>query len=402
MMDTTLEPDQLDDGARPRSAPIPLEPFTCTATPTGYHFGPPSPPMRVRDPETGRRLPKPVPIEVERTLPLDLPVDDDEAYMQHPAVLAEIAKLAEASGMTAEEWLGDVEPEPEPVSPKVAHTAGYDPRQNDLANELDEMLAFVREHGGAPAEIRRTLMDIVLAEHTEDYCVLGPRFASLNRRDRKYRSQYARCQGGKCPRCVDWYIHRTIWRALSERLDCASEVWCTTFPTYEDLRSARNRLPKGLFWIRAADGSATTFTLEPLPFGRGVKSVTTVALLEALLNAAAYPGKTERRHAQLPKEPEPERDELERWVPISKSRRVEDVNLRVGMALERPVDWVGAREIGKRRSAYTARWSLELEEHELDAVDQVLDAVGAESSEELARMRGQRLVGWLPLPVSSS
>ena len=73
-------------------------------------------------------------------------------------------------------------------------------------------------------------------------------------------------------------------------------------------------------------------------------------------------------------------------VPLASHRRVDDVNLKVGWAIGREPDWTALRETGKRRSPYTARWTLDLDESELDAVEGVLDGVADESREEFQEM----------------
>jgi hypothetical protein len=260
--------------------------------------------------------------------------------------------------------------EPEPDGGPV----GIDERWWPVADWLDGAMAAIRASNLPRYPSAGMVLGIALDEKP-DYCVMGPRFASLNRRDRRYRSQYGRCKGGKCPRCLDYWLHRVMRRALTW-LDFPEMVRRAWLPSYE---AVPERLRKASFWVRQADGSV--IVLGPTGVGEDVEARS--ALLQALLGAKAYPGQRERRHKPLPKEQGPDPDPDVRWVPLGQGQRVEDVNLRVSQVLDRDVDWLAVRELGKRRSPYSARWDLPLEDDaEVQAVDGVLDTAKCQADAE--------------------
>jgi hypothetical protein len=253
-------------------------------------------------------------------------------------------------------------------------------------DRLDEMLAELRANAdrltpqpGDPGYHGDTfggdgtLLDVVLDEANPDYCTLGPKFACLDRGKHQYRSQYARCKGGKCPSCIDYWLHNRIRRALT-LLDFPDTLRITA----TDLKPPRS-CP---FWIRQHDGSYVCFWLD----GDGEDVPATLALLEAFLGAARNPGRTGRRHRKLPRDPHTPTPG-QRWVPLASSRRVEDVNLRVSNAIGRDIPWNddSVRQKGLPRASFSARWRIGLDPAEEDTVDAVLDIYHGERKAELER-----------------
>lgn len=285
---------------------------------------------------------------------------------------------------------------------------------------LDGLLRSIRQDANPPIsdftvpndasafDANYRALDLVLNPRS-GYCVLGKGWLILDRKDRRYRSQRLRCLGGKCPHCIDYWLHNTIRRALKHRLDLTA-IYHSVFPNLEAFtrRVAGQRLkeqyPDSWFWVREPDGTLHVFTPGPptdYPAERCEDPV--AALLDALLRTKAYPGKGNARHSQLPRE-ERELDPDKRHVPLARHQSPESANRDLQARLGRSIDWDAAKKVGYRNQSFSVRYDVELADEELDLADEVLDrhlGLSQEEFEEMIDMQrirreGQRILDSLP------
>jgi hypothetical protein len=168
-----------------------------------------------------------------------------------------------------------------------------------------------------------TCRDIVLRPHTSrEFCARGPKFLYTSRPKSMTGGIRARCKGGGCHICFDYYCDNTLRRIVQYKFDFALTIHrlrLTSYAEYQRVtrRNAYQPYAGGKAWaVFHADGTVSLFTSGPLE--DSVEVSTIPALLAALLESPAYPAKSHKRHSGAPKDREREKVEGENWVPTTR------------------------------------------------------------------------------------
>jgi hypothetical protein len=290
--------------------------------------------------------------------------------------------------MTATIYQFPAPPTPEPEHHEPVEVE-RDVREEPLADVIDNAIAYLR--AGARSSEVETIDDLLRSPAEKGgHCTMGSRFASLDKTKHKLSAWYGRCRGGKCPACIDHYLHDVVRRAM-RRFDYPDTLHRGVVADMETYQAARRRIQRadGIpFWTRMLDGSVVVFASVPFPGSAEVPAA--VGLLEALIACDAFPGKSANRHMNLPRDKREANPDV-RTVRLPDSRRVEDFLLLASTDLQRNLDWLSHRRLGRRRDprpvSYTGIPIAPLEE---PAIEARLDEAAEQRQREVAAFRDGR------------
>jgi hypothetical protein len=273
------------------------------------------------------------------------------------------------------------EPEHEPVAVE------RDEREQPLADLVDCAIAYLREQP-QPAAVE-TINDLLRSPSEKGgHCTMGPGFASLDKRKHELSGWYGRCRGGKCPACIDHYLHNVIRRAM-RRFDHAEVLYLCEVADMKTSQALRRRIRRlgGLdFWTRRLDESVIVFGTVPFPGAEEVPAA--LGLLEALTECDAYPGKHRpNRHMNLPREKR-ESDPMIRTERLPDSRRVDDFFLLASNDLRRDLDWLSRRKLGRRRDSRPVSYNgIPIAPLEEPTIELRLDEAVEQRNRDIAALR---------------
>jgi hypothetical protein len=277
------------------------------------------------------------------------------------------------------------QPRPEPEHEPVQR----DSREQPLADAIDSAIAYLRA-GTRPAEVE-SIYDLLRSPSEKaGYCTMGPGFASLDKTKHELSAWYGRCRGGKCPACIDAYLHDVIRRAMRrfDFPDTLHRCVVADMETYQSLRRRIQRAEGIPFWTRMLDGSVVVYASVPFPGSEEVPAA--VGLLEGLVACDAYPGKAAPRHMSLPKDKR-ESDPMIRTERLPDSRRVEDFFLLAANDLQRDLDWLSHRRLGRRRDPRPVSYiGIPVAPLEEPAIEKRLDEAKAQRERDLEQLRHGR------------
>jgi hypothetical protein len=272
--------------------------------------------------------------------------------------------------------------QPEPESIPVER----DEREEPLADVIDHAIAYLRE-GPRPSEVS-TIYDLLRSPSEKGgYCVMGPGFASLDKTRHQLSAWYGRCLGGKCPACIDHYLHDVVRRAMRrfDYPDTLHRCVVADKATYDALSRRVRRADGKVFWTRMLDGSYVAFATVAFPGSEEVPAG--VGLLEGLISCDAFPGRGANRHMSLPRDKRATEEGV-RTVRLPDSRRVEDFFLLASHDLQRDLDFLAHRRYGRRRDARPVSYQgIPVYPLEEAAIEKRLDEAEVQRQREIEALR---------------
>jgi hypothetical protein len=280
----------------------------------------------------------------------------------------------------------------------------------DPRDLIEQLLAQTRAE---PSQLfgPPTVRKIIQTDPPNGPCQLGKAAVLTDRAAGTVKAVNFRCKGGRCPRCIDYYVEQTLLRAY-RHLGLPSKLYRHLF-TADELRcTARGKNLKADYassWFSITQGVPTAdgdvvlevFTPGPAQDGSGDRcgdplSALYASLLRAPADARTADGKSVQRHSKIPKtvtaadDDDPQvRTGKSRLLPLPSTITTLQAIELCKAAIHRTVAL--QQVTGRRGASWFRQWVITgLNPDEIDAVRAALAPYEAQATAEREQLKETR------------